>query len=206
MGIKVKTPKFRASYVWVFKPKAVKNDDGTSKDKYQALALFELGADLKALKDAAFGALVEKFGKDKAGAIAKHPKFKSPFRDQATLVDDEGELRPGATAGAVCINLTADLKPLILGPDTSEITDQRDFYSGCYAVASCEVYAWEHPKNGRGVTFSLLGVQKVAEGERLGGSGLRATAEDFEPVKGATPAGDAFGGGKGGDLDDEMPF
>lgn len=187
MGVKVKLPKFRASYVNVFKPKAIK---GTDKEAYSVMALYPAGADLSALKAAALEAMKEKFG-DKAEAIAKNPKFKSPFKDQATLANDDGEMPPGTQAGAIFVNLTNELKPLTLAADCSEITDPREFYSGCYAVASCEVYAWDHPTGGKGVTFSLLGIQKVAEGDRLGGSGLRADVSDFEPVADAGATGGA---------------
>lgn len=188
MGIECKLPKFRASYVNLLKPKAIK---GSSKEVYSVMALFEPGADLKVLKEAALKALEEKFGADKAAAIAKHPKFKTPFKDQAELVDEQGEQRPGTKAGGIFMNMSNELKPLVLGPDAQEMTDPRDFYSGCYAVAKCEVYAWEHETGGRGVSFSLLGIQKVAEGDRLGGTGLRADVSDFEPVADA-------GGAKGG--------
>lgn len=195
MGIKVKTPKFRASYVNVFKSKPIKGSD-TGKEAYSVMALFAPGADLSALKAAALEALKEKFGPDKAEGIAKHPKFKTPFKNQAELVDEEGTQRPGTEAGGIFVNLSNALKPLVLDTDCSEVMDPREFYSGCYAVASCEVYAWDHPTGGRGVTFSLLGIQKVGEGDRLGGTGIRADVSDFEPVAGA----DSGGAGTAGDV------
>ena len=47
-------------------------------------------------------------------------------------------------------------------------------------------------KHGKRINFSLLGVQFVRDGERLAGGSV-ATADDFEPLPGATdaaPAGD----------------
>lgn len=187
MGIEIKLPKFRASYVKLDKPYPVK---GSDKEVYSVVALFEPGADIKALKNAAMEALKAKFG-DKAEAVAKHPKFKTPFKDQSEFLDEEGNQRPGTVAGATFLNLSHQLKPLILGPNAKEITDHRDFYSGCYAVAKADLYAWDHPVGGKGVTFSLLGIQKVAEGEKLGGTGARAEVSDFEAVEGATEGGDA---------------
>lgn len=187
MGQEVKSGKFRTSYVKLDKPHPV---PGSTKEVYSVVALFEPGADLKALKAAALAAMKDKWG-DKAEAIAKHPKFKTPFKDQAELVDAEGNQRPGTVAGAIFINLSHQLKPLILGPDAKEISDPRDFYSGCYAVAKLECYAWEHEVGGKGVTFSLLGIQKVAEGEKLGGTGARAEVSDFEAVEGVTEGADA---------------
>lgn len=179
MGVAVKIPRFRGSYVNLDKPRAIK---GSTKELYSVMALFEPGADLSAVKAAVSAAMEEKWP-GKSTVIAKNPKFKSPFKDQVELVDNEGEQRAGTMAGAVFINLSSGLKPLILGPNAKEPDDPRDIYSGAYYVAKCEVYAWEHEVGGKGVTFSLLGIQKVAEGEKLGGSGARADVSDFEPVE-----------------------
>ena len=124
----------------------------------------------------------------------KHPKYKSPFKDQSELVDVEGNQRPGTQAGNIFLNLANESKPLIVGPDAQPIIDIRDFYSGCYARAKVEVYSWDHPEGGRGTTFSILGVQKLADGEKLGGTGGRAEVSDFEPVavEGAQDSSDLF--------------
>lgn len=198
MAVEVKLPEFRASYVNVDRSKTVTNDDGSTKEIFSVMALFAIGADIKVAKDAALQAAKDKWGADKAMAVIKHPKFKSPFKEQSSLVDDDGTQKPGTVAGGVFINLNHQLKPLVLGPNAKPIADPRDFYSGCHAVAKCEVYAWEHPKGGRGITFGLLGIQKVRDGERLGGGGLRADPSDFEAVAGAENAGGVF--------DDDMPF
>jgi hypothetical protein len=157
------------------------------------MALFAPGQDVSALKTAMFSALKDKFG-DKAEAVAKHPKFKNPLKDQRELVDAEGNARPGTVAGAYFLNMSHELKPLVLGPDAQEVTDPRDFYSGCYAVAKCECFAYDHEVGGKGVSFRLLGIQKVGEGEKLGGTGARATTSDFEavPVDNAQSASDVF--------------
>lgn len=188
MGIKVKTPKFRANYAFVFKTKAVEKDDGSTKNVYSVLMAFEKGADLSALKNAAKEALKEK-GMDPE-VVTKHPKFKSPFKDQATMVDDDGELRPGMVPGAIFVNASNEIRPLVVDANVQEIIDPRDFYSGCYAVASLEAWAYDN-KFGKGVSFNLLGLQKVADGEPLGGQGLRASTEDFAPIEGA---GESTGG------------
>lgn len=214
MGIEIKPkecPEFRASYVYLQTPKPVNKKDGAKK-KYSVMALFAPGQDISALKTAARKAVEEKFGADKALGIIKHPKFKSPFKDQAELVDDDGEQRPGTVAGAIFVNLSHEIQPVVLGLDARPMKDMREFYSGCYAVAQLEAYAWEHDEGGKGVSFGLVAIQKRRDGDRLGGGGLRADPDAFEPIKGsATDASDVFGedGGKGGkkaDLDDDLPF
>ena len=191
MGIEVFLPRFRASYVKLDKPHPASKK--SEKLVYSLVALFDKGTDLSALKKAEAEALKAKF-EDKAEAVYKHPKYKSPFKDQSELVDVEGNQRPGTQAGNIFLNLANESKPLIVGPDAQPIIDIRDFYSGCYARAKVEVYSWDHPEGGRGTTFSILGVQKLADGEKLGGTGGRAEVSDFEPVavEGAQDSSDLF--------------
>lgn len=194
MGIELKfpeLPRFRVSYATLEKARKV---PGSDKELFSVMALFELGTDLSAVKKAMLAALTEKFGA-KAEAVAKHPKFKSPLKDQGDLVSADGEQRPGTKAGAIFINLSSKDKPLLLGLDKIPTDDHRVIYSGCYAVGKVEVYAWEHETGGRGVSFNLLGLMKVGDGERLGGSGARADVSDFEgvPVENPQEASDVFG-------------
>jgi hypothetical protein len=59
------------------------------------------------------------------------------------------------------------------------ILDQADLYSGCYVRASINLYPFN--KNGnKGIGAGLNNIQKLADGEPLGG---RSRAEDdFEAV------------------------
>lgn len=189
MGIPAKTPKFRAAFVKLKKPKPV----GGNEDKlqYSLVALFAPGTDLSALKKAEAEALKAKFGA-KAADVYKHPKYKSPFKDQAMdFVDKDGKPYKGQQAGGFFLNLGNEDRPAVFDQQLNEIIDLRDFYSGCYAVAKVDVFSWEHVTGGRGTTFSILGVQKVAEGEPLSEQGGRASVSDFEPVEGASAGADA---------------
>lgn len=59
----------------------------------------------------------------------------------------------------------------------TEIIDLSEIYSGCYIRAL--VHAFSYDKNGSvGISFTLDGVQKWSDGERLGG-GFDATADMF---------------------------
>lgn len=60
------------------------------------------------------------------------------------------------------------------------ILDPADLYSGCYVRASINLYPFS--KNGnKGIGAGLNNIQKLAEGEALGG---RSRAEDdFEAVE-----------------------
>lgn len=182
MADKITTPTFRLNYASIFKPRLVPNTTDTY--KYSICALFDLGADLTALVQQADKALIEKFGAEKAGTIKLLHNYKNPFRNQSELVDKRTlGLKPGAVPGAFFISMGHAAKPKVYSPDLQEMMDQGEIYNGCYARASCEVFAWEHDKGGFGVSFGLLGVQKVADGEPLGGQ--RAEASDFAPVMNA---------------------
>jgi len=185
MGYRATTPEFRASFVSVFKPKAVKGDtSGTV--KYSVMALFPKGADLKALKEAAKSAAKDKWG-DTYEAVLKHPKFKMPIKDQADLVSEDGNPYAGTTPGALYCNFASEIKPGLVDEAVQDIIEQTEFYSGCYARAKVEAYAWEHPTGGKGVSFELHHVQRLRKGDPLGGAGVRSKPQDdFEPVAVAT--------------------
>jgi hypothetical protein len=112
---------------------------------------------------------------------ATRPKIHLPFRDQ-------GELKyPGYEAGAVFIRASNEKKPGVIDARKNPIVNEADFYSGCYVRA--HIHAFYYDNNGnKGISFGLDNVQKIRDGEPLGG---RMKAEDvFGAVEGA---GDAAG-------------
>lgn len=184
----VVTPKFRASFVWVFKAK--QDRDPTKKPKYSVLMLFPKGTDLTELKTAARAAATQKWG---AGAEAKmkNPKFKSPFKSQDTLVDSEGKPYAGVTEGGFAIEAWSYSAPGVVGPRKDPatgkaelLTAEDDFYSGVWARAKVRPYAWENPQGGFGISFDLQNIQKLADDTRLGG-GRSKPEDDFEPIEDA---------------------
>lgn len=65
-----------------------------------------------------------------------------------------------------------------IGKDSGTIDDPEDIYPGCYVQAIIEFYPYDN--QGKGVSVILEGIKKVAEGERLGGGGYTAGADDFD--------------------------
>lgn len=170
MAENVMTPKFRVSFPWVFRPQKPMANATSQDPKYSITMLFPKGADLSALKKAAADAVAEKWGADKA----KWPKnLRSPFRDQG-----EKEFE-GYEAGAVFITATSKQRPGLVDEKVQDIIEEKDFYPGCYARATVRVFAYDQAGN-RGVAFGLQNIQKLADGEPLGGR-IRP-ADDFEPV------------------------
>lgn len=175
------TPRFRVSFPNVFRPGKAMN--AGEEGKYSITALFAKDTDLSVLKKAAKEAAEEKWGTDQS----KWPKnLRLPFRDQG-----EKEFE-GYEPGCIFITATSKQRPGLVDAKVQDIIEEKDFYPGCYARATVRAFAYDQ-KGNRGVAFGLQNVQKVADGEPLGGR-TRAT-DDFAPVEGAE--GGAAGGTKG---------
>ena len=173
MADTVMTPEFRVSFPAVFKPKRQKGD-ATSEPKYGLTMLFPKGADLSKLKRAAEEAVKEKWGD-------KPPKnLRSPFRDQG---EKEYE---GYEEGAVFVSASSKQKPGLVDRQRQDIIDETEFYPGCYARATLRAFAYDTNGN-KGVAFGLNNVQKLRDGDPLGGR-TRAQddfADDLPPDEGA---------------------
>lgn len=169
----VMTPEFRVSFPAVFKPKRQKGD-ATSEPKYGLTMLFPKGADLSKLKAAAQEVVKEKWGD-------KPPKnLRSPFRDQG---EKEYE---GYEEGAVFVSASSKQKPGLVDRQRQDIIDETEFYPGCYARATVRAFAYDNNGN-KGVAFGLNNVQKLRDGDPLGGR-TRAQddfADDLPPDEGA---------------------
>lgn len=181
----IQTPVFRASYPNLFTPRAMK-DNPTGPKKYSLTMLFPKGADLAALKAAAKAAAEENWGADQA----KWPKnLRLPFRDQKELTQKDGvTIQDGCVEGAIFIRASGSDKkrPLVIDGNRQPL-EEADFYPGCYARAIVRAFAYDQSGN-RGISFGLQAVQKVKDGEPLGGG---ARPEDFEVVEGYGSGGDA---------------
>lgn len=188
------TPMARCTYAFIFKPGKAMEEGG--KQKYQITLLFPKDADLTLLKKAAADAAMEKFAKElnDATPIPNHPQgwtkgmlfksqLRSPFRDQGTKLD-----KPGFESGAFFITCTSDQKPGIVDQNVADILEPHQLYSGCFVRCAVRAFAYA-TKGNKGVAFGLQHVQKMADGEPLGGRSK--PADDFEPVAtaGATGVG-----------------
>lgn len=169
---KVLTPKFRVSFPQVFKAEAFEDGD----PKYAITMLFDKDADLTEMKKAAEAAAKEKW----ADKIPKN--LRSPFRD-----GDEKEL--DGYAGKIFVRASSKSKPGVVDQNVKPIVDPSEFYPGCYARATVVAFAYE-AKGNKGVSFALLNVQKLGDGEAFGN---RSNPEDdFAPVAGEA-SDDIFG-------------
>lgn len=165
---KVVTGKVRFSYVNIFKSRSIMGGD----EKFSICLLIRKDdkKTLDAIKEAIEAAIQEGVSSKWNG---KRPaNLKLPLRDG----DIDREEDP-ACEGMMFLNANSNQKPGIVDKDLVEILDPDEVYSGCWGRASINFYPFNVNGN-RGVGVGLNNIQKLSEGERLGGS--RASAEsDF---------------------------
>ena len=95
--------------------------------------------------------------------------LKTPFRDGDTeRPDDE------AYAGHWFINANSNTAPGVVDANREPIYDTSEIYSGVYVRVSLSFYAFNSNGN-RGIACALQNIQKVRDGEALGG---KSKAED----------------------------
>ena len=129
---------------------------------------------INAAIDAAIEEGVAKFGGKKPNKAA----IKLPLRDGDVERDDE------AYKGNWFINANSTTAPQIVDRQVKPILDRSEVYSGCYARVSLNFFAFNSNGN-KGIACGLGNIQKVRDGEPLGGKST--AADDF-----ATLADDDF--------------
>lgn len=166
---KVVTGVVRLSYAHVWEPSAINNSD---KPKYSVSLIIPksdtatLSKIKRAVKAAKEAGKSTKFG----GKIP--PVMKEPLRD-----GDEERPDDEAYANSFFINANSATRPGIVDLARNPIMDQDEVYSGCYARVSINFYAFNTNGN-KGIACGLNNLQKVRDGEPLGG---RSSAEnDFD--------------------------
>lgn len=165
---KVVTGKVRFSYAHVWEPVAI-NEDQKKKYSVSILVPKTEKKTLSRLEEAVQAALEE--GKGKFGG--KTPKnWKHPLRD-----GDEERPEDENYAGMMFFNANSDRAPGIVDANLDPIIDKDELYSGCYGRASVNFYAFNTSGN-KGVACGLNNLQKLEDGERLGGT-VSSPEDDF---------------------------
>lgn len=170
---KVITGKVRLSYVHLFE--AFTNQPG-QEAKFSVVLLIPK-KDKTTLKNlhAAQQAALE-LGKDSrfGGKIPKEWNDTIHDGDEADL-DKNPEYE-----GHWYMSVSSKTKPGIVDQDVNPILDSTEVYSGCYARVSVNCFPYLHSGK-KGVSFGLNHVQKLGDGDFLGG---RSKAEDdFDSVE-----------------------
>ena len=164
---KVVTGIVRLSYEHVWEPASINGSNPKysvsliiPKDDVKTIAAINLAAD-NDIKDGA-----AKFG----GKIPPKGALTLPLRDGDTERDDE------AYRNAYFVNANSTTAPQIVDRAVQPILDRNEVYSGCYARVSINFYAFNSNGN-KGVACGLGNIQKVRDGEPLGGK--TSAADDF---------------------------
>lgn len=169
---KVVTGKVRLSYCNIFQARAVEEGQEA---KYSCTILIPKSdkttiQKIKAAIEAAKQAGASVFG------------GKVPANLKTPVHDGDGEKPNGGEYGEECkghyvINASSKQKPGIVDRNLNEILDSTEVYSGCYAKVSINFYAFSKSGN-KGIACGLNNVQKIADGDYLGGRSR--PEDDFE--------------------------
>lgn len=161
-------PDTRWSYANVWEAKAI--NGGTPKFSV-SLIIKKTDPCVEKIKAAIQAAYDEGQAKLKGNGKSVPPlaAIKTPLRDGDVERPDDP-----AYAGAYFVNANNQTAPGIVDADRQPILERREVYSGVYGRASISFYAFNSSGN-RGIACSLNNLQKIRDGEPLGG---HSRAED----------------------------
>ena len=161
---KLRTPEFRISFPHVFK-------QAIFEGKEQGYTVTALMTDNKETRK------FQEFVKEAVNAAAKKKwKQQRPKKLKTPTFDSESD-RPEA-AEKIVARFRSQQKPFVIDAYRNPIENHEDVYGGAYGIAVVEAYAWDN-QFGKGVSLSLLGLQKTRNGVPfLSG----ATEDDFEDI------------------------
>lgn len=162
---KVKTGKVRICYVHLF-------EKYEKSDKYQARFLIDkddketLGCIKKAIEAAKADGKTHLWGGKIPG------QYRGPLCDGDAMEEPQPEYE-----GCYYLTAKTSRKPQVVDLDRDDIYDDEEVYPGCYVRATIVFFPYNN--EGKGVGCLLNNVQKLADGDRIGGSAASA-AEDFD--------------------------
>lgn len=157
----------RFSFLHCWEPDSVNG----SEPKYSVSAIIPK-SDTKTIN--AIKAAIEQAKKDSVSKWGgKVPaNLKLPLRDgDIDRPDDE------AYAGCYFFNANSRQAPQVVDAKVQPILDQNEVYSGCYGKISVTFYGYNSNGN-RGIAAGLGNIQKLKDGESLGGRSN--AADDFQ--------------------------
>lgn len=166
---RVVTGKVRFSFVNVFEPRPAQNEG--EKEKYGACIIIPKKDKTTIQKiEAAIEAASELYATKFGGKLPANAK--TPLRD-----GDEERPDDPAFANSYFLNANAIRKPGLVDADLNEILVRDEFYSGVYGRAALSFYPFNANRS-KGIAAGLENIQKLADGERLGGA-IVSAEDDF---------------------------
>lgn len=179
------TPEGRASFPVLAEPKPIgKNPKPGAPDKYQLTLLFDAAAqqtqDYADLEQAVQEAINEKW----PNPNSRPNRIKTPF---LTVDDLRNKVPAGYTKEHVFVRLNSTIPVGVVAQDENtgknvQLQDKKEIvrqvYAGCNVKAAVNVYAWDHPEGGAGVSLGLVNVLKTGDNEPFGATNADP-ADDF---------------------------
>lgn len=162
----------------LFKETAREKDDGTKSYEVQIIIPKSQREDVRALLKA-----IKTVGEAKWGS--KWKQVRTPLRDGDAEADEltedgstKGEKYP-ERLGAYFLNARSTKPVGVYDRDRSLITDASDVYAGCKGKINVTFFAYSVSGN-HGIAAGLNGVQKIADGEPIGGTGAPTVESMFD--------------------------
>ena len=167
---KVITGKVRFSYVNIFEPNA------QSEDPKYSITLLIPKSDTVTI-----GKIKEAIAEARDAFCKKNGANALPAKPNHTLHDGDGLKDSGEPYGEECkgcyvISVSSKQKPVIVDSFRNPITDAGEVVSGDYGRAAINFYGYSRSGK-KGVSAGLQSIQKLHDGEPLGGA--RGSADDF---------------------------
>ena len=155
--------KTRWSYVRVFEPKV--NDEGKSEFTISLIIPKSSTRTIEKIKAAIQAAYADGESKLAGNSKTAPPlaSIRTPLRDGDLDKPDDPAYKDAYFINAKCWNNP----PKVVDANMNVIIDKTEVYSGCYGRAHIEFYAYNN--KAKGIGCLLHGLQKIADGEPLGG-------------------------------------
>lgn len=172
MSTKVVTGKVRFSFCHIFEPQA--QQDG-GEPKYSVTLLIPKS------DTATLGKIKAAMEEARENFVKKNGANSLPAKPNHTMHDGDGVRDSGDPYGPECkgcyvITVTNKSKPVIVDAFRNPVTDPGEVYSGCYGRAAINFYGYTRSGK-KGISASLLSIQKLHDGEPFGTVG---SADDFD--------------------------
>ncbi len=183
----------RIAFPALFTPKP--RFKGSDKMTFQAVVLIPPDTGLGIYHEAIVAAMDETFGKriplkgDKnpIRACADRPTEIDGYEDDWSYVNTHSGYQPQVVDQKLRPILSLPTDRLVTPDERGLLIEEaeRRIFAGCWCRFYLQAFAWSHPTGGKGVSFSLNGVQLIREDIRLG---RKAAADVFQAVD--VPEGD----------------
>ncbi|OPZ88317.1 MAG: hypothetical protein BWY74_03194 [Firmicutes bacterium ADurb.Bin419] len=167
VSTKVVTGVVRLSYANVWEPKSI--NGGAEKYSVSLIIPKSDTKTINAINEAVNAAIEEGKGKF-GGKVPNKAALKLPLRDGDSEREDE------AYKNCYFVNANSTAAPQIVDREVNPILDRSELYSGVYARVSINFYSFNSNGN-KGVACGLGNIQKIRDGEPLGGKSN--AADDF---------------------------